>query len=229
MDDCDLPQNASNCSHISIIPSPLTLSDGTEISAADFAKNLGVTVTSSFKTSVHCQQAANRGWRILFPFHRGFAVLTPEIFRPLYLALVRPILKYGQQEFSPYLRRDITLMERIQRLATRLVKGKRELPNGDRLRRLNSFSLELRPLRGDLILANTIFYGRLDLPRAEFLEAPSERELRGHDFKLRHRSFLLLQRKAAFSVRLPISWNKRPMEKVNSPTLDTFMRLLHLA
>ncbi len=78
---------------------------------------------------------------------------SPEIFRPLYLALVRPILEYGQQASSPYLRRDITLMERNQRLATRIVKGMRELPYGDRLRRLNIFSLELRRLRGDLILA----------------------------------------------------------------------------
>ncbi len=35
--------------------------------------------------------------------------------------------------------------------------------------------------------------------------------------------------KAAFSVRLPISWNKLPMEMVNAPTLNTFKRLLDLA
>ncbi len=36
--------------------------------------------------------------------------------------LVRPILEYGQQASSPYLRRDIVLMQRIQRQATRMVK-----------------------------------------------------------------------------------------------------------
>ncbi len=70
---------------------------------------------------------------------------------------------------------------------------------------------------------------RLDFPQAAFFEAPAERDLRGHDFKLRHRSFRLLRRKAAFSVRLPTSWNKLPMEIVNSPTLDTFKRLLDYA
>ncbi len=84
--------------------SPLTLSDGTELSAVDSTKNLGVTVTSTFKTSLHCRQAANRARRILFLLHRGFAVLTSEIFRPLYLILVRPILEYDQQASSPYLR-----------------------------------------------------------------------------------------------------------------------------
>ncbi len=110
-----------------------------------------------------------------------------------------------------------------------MVKGMRELPYEDRLRRLNIFSLERRRLRGNLILAYDKFHGRLDLPQAEFFDAPAERDLRGHDFKLRHRSFHLLRRKAAFPVRLATSWNKLPMEIVNSATLDTFKRLLDSA
>ncbi len=122
-----------------------------------------------------------------------------------------------------------TLMQRIQRLATRLVKGMRELPYEDRLRRLNIVFLERHRLLGNLILAYNMFHGRLDMPWGEFFEAPSERELRGHDFKLRRRSFRLLWRKAAFSVRLPTSWSKLPMEDVNSHTLDTFKRPLGVA
>ncbi len=59
-------------------------------------------------------------------------------------------------------------MECIQRLATRMVKGMRELPYEDRLRRLNIIFLERRRRRGDLILAYNIFHGRLDLQQAEF-------------------------------------------------------------
>ncbi len=128
----------------------------------------------------------------------------------------------GCGEFTIILQLDISL-------ATRIVKGMRELPYEDRPRRLNIFSLERRQLRGDLILAYNIYHGRLDLPQAEFLEAPAERDLRLHDFKLRHGSFRLLRSKAAFSVRFPISWNKPSMEMPNSFTLDTFKRLLHFA
>ncbi len=70
------------------------------------------------------------------------------------------MLEYGQQASSPYLRWDIALMERIQRLATSMVKGMRELPYEDRLRRINIFSLERRRLCWDLILAYNIFHGR---------------------------------------------------------------------
>ncbi len=54
----------------------------------------------------------------------------------LYLALVRPILEYGQQASSSYQRRGINLLERAQRLATRMLKGMKELPYEDRLRRI---------------------------------------------------------------------------------------------
>ncbi len=57
----------------------------------------------------------------------------------------------------------------------------------DRIQRLYIFSLKRRRLRRDLILAYNIFHGRLDLPQAEFHEAPAERDLWGHELKLRHR------------------------------------------
>ncbi len=97
------------------------------------------------------------------------------------------------------------------------------------LRRLNLFSLERRRLRGDLILAYNIFHGRLDFPHAEFFEAPAERNLRGHDSKIRHRSFRLLRRKAAYSVRLPGPWNSLREHIVNAASLGTFNRSLAFA
>ncbi len=72
------------------------------------------------------------------------------------------------------------------------------------------FVLERRRLRGDLILAYNILHGRLDFPQAEVFEAPAERNLRGHELKIRRRSFRLLRRKAAYTVKLPAPWNSLP-------------------
>ncbi len=52
--------------------------------------------------------------------------MTKEAFLPLYL--IRPILEYAIQAVSPYLQKDIVLTERLQKLATRLVKGLRHFP-----------------------------------------------------------------------------------------------------
>ncbi len=51
-----------------------------------------------------------------------------------------------------------------------MVKGMRELPYEDRLRRLNIFSLERHWPRGDNILTYNIFHGRPDLPQVDFFE-----------------------------------------------------------
>ncbi len=88
---------------------------------------------------------------------RGFAVLTPVIFRPLYLALVRPILEYGLQASPPYIRWDIYLVDRLQRLASCVGKSLMGLPYEDRLRRLNLFTTEKRLLRGTSFWHTTYF------------------------------------------------------------------------
>ncbi len=116
-------------------------------------------------------------------------------------------------------------MEKLQRLATRTVKGMRGLYCEDRLRWLNFFSIERRLLRGDLIMAY-MFQGQLDLPLEDFSEAPSGRDLQRHVFQLRRRRFNRARRGAAFSVRLPRSWKALPLVAVTAPTLVTLKCLL---
>ncbi len=117
-------------------------------------------------------------------------------------------------------------MERLQRLSTRMVKSLMGFSYEDRLRRLNLFTIEMRLLRADLILAYNLVKGRLNVPVDEIFEAPAERNLQRHHFQLRHRRFRLARRKAAFSVRLPKHWNKLPLEVVTAPSVEAFKRLL---
>ncbi len=61
--DADLPLNAAKCVHLPIGRAPhanFSLSDGTSISIAESSKDLGIIVTSSFKTSNHCEEASSR-------------------------------------------------------------------------------------------------------------------------------------------------------------------------
>ena len=149
--------------------------------------------------SQQCALTSQKASCILGCIQRSMVSRLREKILPLYSALAIPHLEYCIQMWSPQYRRDMDLLERGQRRATKLMQGMENLSYEDRLRELGLFSLEKRMLWGDL---NAAF---------QYLRGSYRREgdsrvycdgTRGNGFKLKEGRFRLDIRKKSFTVRV---------------------------
>ena len=81
-----------------------------------------------------CAIAAQKASHILGCIKRSVASRSREGILPLYSTLVRPHLEYCVQLWSPQYRKDMDLLEQIQRRATKMIRGMEHLSYEDRLR-----------------------------------------------------------------------------------------------
>ena len=121
----------------------------------------------------------------------------------------------------PYLRKDIDILDKIQRRATKLIPGLRDLYE-ERLKECGLTTLETRRLRGDQIEVFKILNGYENIDYNIFFEIKESKITRGHNFTLVKKQSRLDVRKFSFSQRTINVWNTLRAECVQASSVNMF-------
>ena len=104
------------------------------MSKVSHALTHSATAAANMKVSEQCRIAASKGNQVLGMIRRNITYNDKSLIISLYKAIVRPHLKYRVQAWSPYLRKYIDMLDKIQRRATKLISGLRDLTYEERLK-----------------------------------------------------------------------------------------------
>ncbi len=94
----------------------------------DEEKDLGVLFDSSLTFSKHIGSIANKATKVVGVIRRSFDHMDEQMFKVLYKSMVRPPPPppYANIVWSPYLKKDIDKLEKVQRRGTKLVPSLRD-------------------------------------------------------------------------------------------------------
>ncbi len=122
-----------------------------------------------------------------------------------------PIIQ-PQQTMQPI--SESNMLESVQKLAAKFVKGLRHVPY--------ETSLIRRRIRGDLISLYEIMHGILDFPCDAVFSAPTRIGPRGHTLKIHQQRCKTRRRQHALSVLVVPYWNKLPEEIATATSVEAF-------
>jgi len=144
-------------------------------------RDLHVWVTPDMNTSLHCHKIASNTYQVLGRLKRSFKSRQPSTFTMLYKSLVRPHLEYWAIIWSP---KDIEILDRVQRRATKLITSISTLNYEARLEKLQLYSFYCRRQRGDLIEAFKILNSYYHIDSNDIFTLQHDTNTRGHEIKL---------------------------------------------
>ena len=97
--------------------------DERKLKTVEMEKDLGIYVDNQLLFESHINIIMKKANSLLGMIRRSFVYLDKEMFKQLFITVVRPHLEYAAPVWNPHLKKNIILLENVQRRATKLVPG----------------------------------------------------------------------------------------------------------
>ena len=186
-------------------------------------KDLGVLVDQELKFHRQTAAAVKKASSSLGLVKKTFASLDEKTFPLLFKSLVRPHLEYGNVIWGPFFKVDSQQVEKVQRRATKSVKGLKDLTYDERLRFLKLSSLQHRRRRGDMIMTYKIMTEKVNLKKESFFTlAPNQTNRGSHQYKLGKKKATKRTSLNVFSTRIINDWNSLPKNVIDATSTNGF-------
>ena len=115
------------------------------LQSVDSMKYLGITITSDLNWSTHIKNQCSKAKKLVgLLYRRYYHYSNSDTLIKLYLTLVRPHLKYACQVWDPYLAKNRSALESVQKFALRMCMKQWDSSYNDLLDVLNLPTLEAR-------------------------------------------------------------------------------------
>jgi len=131
-------------------------------------------------------------------------------------------LQFCVHLWNPQNKKDMELLEQVQRRATQMIRGLEHLSYEERLRESRQFSLERKRLRGDLIAAFQYLKGAYKKAGKGLFTRACSNRTRGNGFKMKENRFRLDIRNKIFTMRVVRHRYMLPREAVDALSLEVF-------
>ena len=201
--------------------------DAVKLVETEEEKDLGVIISKSFKVSRQCAEAAKKGNQMLGLIKRTITTRKKKVMLSLYKALVRPHLEYCIQAWRPFLAKDIEVLEKVQRRATRMIEECQGKEYSERLEMLRLTTLETRRERADMLEVFKILKDFEAINGDIFFKVQCTKT-RGHSMKLYKKRVNKNVLKFSFGNRIVDKWNNLPEEAINANSINTFKNKLDI-
>ena len=190
-------------------------------------KDLDVVFCNNVNFRNHYESMCKKANSLCALIFRSFESLDPSFLISLFNVYVKPVLEYCSCVWSPHLKKDIDMIERVQRKFTKRIPTLHNLSYNDRLAYLNIQSLEHRRLYIDIVTLYKIVHGFINVNIHDIGISPvTQHSLRKYGLGLKVVKPLTSLRMFSFANRSYKLWNLLPKNIVLLP-IGKFKNYVH--